>query len=338
MASRYALDDIGSNVMGTSSELRAGPQTARQKFQDALMALAPAATWEVNGDDISVYQGAINWPVHAGKVDFSIIRFSYGNKGIDTRAEENVIQAREHSKPHAGYHYLKPALSWKENAANFAAMHSSLGGKIFPVGDLEESGGLNKTGLESWVYKWWNETEQKIGREVACYTSAGFLNTAMGLTNWLKNKKLFVAHWTSAGAPQLPNEWAIAGRNWTFWQHKIYKPGSDYGVQSGAIDLDRYNGTRTQFNTEFGIVTTPPPDPDPEPEPEPTGCLQMEVVQDGLRVRRGPGTSFAVVGSLAAGRIVDVLNVGGQDSWVEIAPGEWANVQQGSDVNMRKVS
>lgn len=320
-----SFSGMGVDAMGTSPELRAGPQTTSQKFREALMALA-VPTFEVNGEDMSVYQGVVDYEKNSGKVDFDICRLSYGNNGVDLSAEKHIAGAAGHGDPAGGYHYVKPMYDWKKNAANFASRFNALksGCAIGAWFDVEESGGLKKSELESWLYKMWNEAEQKIGQVIGCYTSAGFLNTAIPLTSWLKNKPLWVASWTNGATPLIPNEWGVAGRTWKKWQWKVYKPGSDYGVQSAGIDLDRYNGSRAQFNAEYGVVVEPPPDPGTGGE-----GLQLKVIVATLNVRSGPGTNYPVVGSLAEGDVVSPLNVGGQNAWVEVEPGRWAAVQVG---------
>lgn len=334
-----ATNDYGANECAKCGaplryELKAGAQTVGEKVKEALLSLVATKTWEVNGCDISQHNGTINWDVLASKVDFAFIRYTYGNKGVDTQAERNVQMALDYGRPYAGYHYISPALDWRKNAQNFAQFIKAYGGEMLPLADFEETGGLNKTELESFVYKFGNETEQLSGEELAWYTSAGFLNTAIARTSWLKNKKLCVAHWTNADAPLLPLEWSIPGKTWEWWQHKVYRPGSDYGTQNAAIDLQRFNGTKAQFEDRYGpiggMVTPPPVDP-------PAGGLQMRVIQAGLRIRNGPGTQYAEIGTLAAGQIVTTSDVGGQDSWVYIGPGQWANVQQGGDRNMEVV-
>lgn len=95
-----------------------------------------------------------------------------------------------------------------------------------------------------------------------------------------------------------------------------------------------------EFNQYFGIGEQ---EPEPEPGPEPEGTIfRMRVVQEGLKIRMGPSTSSEIIGSLHAGDLVEVLDVGGSSAWVEIEadeqhPGGWANVQYGQDRNMEPV-
>jgi lysozyme len=231
-------------------------------FSAALHADAPAE--EVTGVDVSVYQGEIDWAILAGKAQFAVIRAGYGNEYIDPRLDANVVGAASNGVPYGIYWYLKPGKDWKKHAERFAQAYNDYGGAIHPTFDLEETGGLNKTELESWCLKCFNRFGEVTGLApdgVMCYTSAGFLNPAMGLTNWLKWRHLWVAHWTTAPAPIIPNEWAVPNKPWKFWQYSAKGIGADYGVQSKSVDLDRYNGTRAQFAAEFDVATPPPPPP-----------------------------------------------------------------------------
>lgn len=76
---------------------------------------------------------------------------------------------------------------------------------------------------------------------VTAYVSPNFWKTNMGDTTWFAEHGypvLWVAHWTSAGAPSTPaGDWAARG--WTFWQYT--SNGTVPGI-SGRVDLDRMRG------------------------------------------------------------------------------------------------
>lgn len=71
-------------------------------------------------------------------------------------------------------------------------------------------------------------------------------------------------------------------------------------------------------------------EPLPIPEPEPAGGLKLRVLTDQLRVRSGPGLTYPVVDSLAAGQELSVFGVDGTDVWVEHGPGRWSALRRGS--------
>jgi lysozyme len=281
---------------------------------------AMAADWAVTGVDISYWQGNIDFAVLASKVDFVIIRAGYGNDFIDPRCEEYRQGCIDHSIPYDLYWYAKPGKDWAKHALNFFSVWDDNRGQIYPVFDLEESGGLNKTNLESWLKKMYDRFNYLSGRSYdddMTYTSPGFLNAAMPLTNWLKHTLAMVAHWTLAGQPIIPNEWAVPGFTWKFWQWSATGKGSDYGVSSKYIDLDRYNGSKAQFAAEFGV--TPPP---PVPLPEPIQALKRVKVTgvDWLNVRAQPVITANDLGDLMVNTIVPVVEEHGDwyriDGWI----------------------
>lgn len=73
---------------------------------------------------------------------------------------------------------------------------------------------------------------------------------------------------------------------------------------------------------------------EPVPPSPATAGLVFVSVQEGLRIRSGPGTGFVEVGRLSAGEEVTALDVGGSNAWIQHSRG-WSNVQYGDDENMR---
>ena len=300
--------------------------------------------WEVVGTDVSYWQGEIDWSVMKQKAQFSFIRAGYGNSWIDPFLHENSDEADAAGVEYGIYWYVKPGKDWRKHAESFAAQYGASSGKLPPVADIESTGGLTKSELNNWLTKFVNKFEELTDTKLMIYTSPGFWNSNMPMTNWAKWLKLWVAHWTTADAPILPNDWTDINnpRTWEFWQWTSKGTGREYGASSTNIDLNRYHGSVAEFNAEYGTsispingeVPEPPPVVPPVVPPEPTEEFTMEVVQDGLRVRSGPGTEFAIIGELPIGQIVPVHDIGGSGAWVEIAPGQWSNVQYGNDVNM----
>ena len=219
------------------------------------------------GVDVSKWQGVIDWAVAAERANFAYIRAGYGNAYFDERLVANVTGCNNNGIPFGLYWFATPDKDWRKHADNFA-IACRHGGELTPVLDAEVTGGLGKTALESWLYKFTNQFEQAAGRELAIYTSPGFWNTNMPATNWAKNRRLWVAHWTTAAQPTLPNEWTAINqpRTWTFWQYTARGDGLLYGAQSKSIDLNRFNGDREAFKAAFGVYpheagSVPPPPP-----------------------------------------------------------------------------
>ena len=250
--------------------------------------------WDVVGTDVSYWQGEIDWSVMSQKAQFSIIRAGIGNNVFDSSLSYNRTEAAAHGVEYGLYWYMKPDKDWRKHAESFSIQYNQDGGKLPPVADVESNGGLSKAELDSWLQKFVNKFEDETGKELMIYTSPGFWNSNMPMTNWAKWRKLWVAHWTTAELPILPDDWTLINnpRTWEFWQHTAKGVGREYGASSTCIDLNRYHYGVAEFNAEYGtdialLPGSPPPVPDPEPEPEPeqipeTYRLQMEVVQEGL--------------------------------------------------------
>jgi len=226
----------------------------------------------IEGMDVSYWQGDIDWVKAASRINFAYIRAGYGNDYIDPRMVEYTKGCADNSIPFGLYWYLKPGKDWRKHADNFAQF--STYGDLPPVMDVEETGGLAKTELESWIYKFALRYEEAAGRDLMIYTSPGFWNGNLPKTNWAKNRRLWVAHWTTAAAPTLPYEWTDINqpRTWTFWQYSAggNNQGANYGVSSDDIDLNRFNGDREAFKAAFGVYPHETGEPVPPPvEPPP---------------------------------------------------------------------
>jgi GH25 family lysozyme M1 (1,4-beta-N-acetylmuramidase) len=288
---------------------------------------AMAADWQVVGVDLSYWQGAVDFDKLAGMVDFALLRAGYGNDFIDPRLEEYRQGCIAHGIPFGLYWYAKPGKDFSKHALNFFSVWEDAPGAIYPVFDLEENGGLAKTALESWLYKMYSAFNGLSGNQYPddmTYTSPGFANTNLPLTNWLKRTVLWVAHWTTAGQPTIPNEWAVPGFTWRFWQWSATGKGSDYGVSSRYVDLNRYNGTKAQFLAEFGITPPPPPPPEPDPLPDPIQPIKLVKVRrdiiDWANVRAQPSLGATDLGDLMEDSVVPVVEVNGDwyriDGWI----------------------
>ncbi len=88
----------------------------------------------------------------------------------------------------------------------------------------------------------------------------------------------------------------------------------------------------------------PPPDEPPPDEPPPGECSQVRVINTGgevLNVRPDPSTAHAVVGTLGAGQLVDVIDVvtgeavNGDDTWYQIDDGSLTGFVSGAFAECR---
>ena len=249
--------------------------------------IAEAQAPRMHGADLSYWQGAVDFGKLASKVNFAYLRCGYGNDSIDPRALEYINGCNDNGIPFGLYWYLKPGKDWRRHVDSFA--NKSHLGALPPVMDVEETGGLSKQDLVGWLEKFVAHYEQASGRQLAIYTSPGFWNTNVGKTNWARNRKLWVAHWTTRAAPTLPAEWVDINqpRPWTFWQYGVKNVGAEYGVSSSKLDLNWYNGDAAAFEREFGVAPhipdSEPLPPEPPAEPELPEFVRTTAIALNLR-------------------------------------------------------
>jgi lysozyme len=304
---------------------RAARLEQRETISTRMVHAAADTTWPVVGIDVSQWQGTVDWSKAKPLISFAFIRAGIGNDVTDTQFMRNVNECQRLNIPHGLYWYIKPDKDWRRTAASFATAYNSYGGPLPPVFDVEDNGNLSKAALESWLLKCVNEFERLTNKPVMIYTAPGFWNGAMPITNWAKNRLLWVAHWTTAAQPLLPLEWTniTNPRTWTFWQHSADGNGlgATYGAQSASIDLDRFNGSIAEFNTRFGVDVTPPaPPPDPVIPPARVPLYQVRITAATLlNVRAQPSLTGADIGDLYRSSVLPVY--GEFDVWLDCGAG-----------------
>jgi lysozyme len=142
------------------------------------------------------------------------------------------------------YHYGNPdsAPNDAANEASWFLSHAAIAsGDLVPVLDLEVTNGLDAAEMTTWAQTWVTHVEAATGVKPIIYTNRNFWTTSMANSTWFAQNgyRLWIANWTTASQPTLPaSDWA--GTGWTLWQHS--STGSVAGI-SGAVDLDRFNGT-----------------------------------------------------------------------------------------------
>jgi GH25 family lysozyme M1 (1,4-beta-N-acetylmuramidase) len=198
------------------------------------------------GIDVSHWQNVINWPqVAASGKKFAFIKASESTTLVDEFYATNRAQAKALGMLVGAYHFARPSRNAGDAIAEadyFLAMAQPVAGDLYPVLDLEVTGGLSPVELQEWVKAYLERIHERLGARGIIYTSPTFWRNNMADTNWFAingYRTLWVAHWTSGPSPSVPGEnWG--GTGWTFWQYT--SSGRVSGI-SGRVDLNRYNGT-----------------------------------------------------------------------------------------------
>lgn len=97
--------------------------------------------YEVQGVDVSHYQGAIDWSLlQKTGIDFAFIKATEGSNYIDENFEKNWEDASKTNMKIGAYHFFSFDSPAKEQAKNFTKTVKTLSGKLAPVIDIEYYG------------------------------------------------------------------------------------------------------------------------------------------------------------------------------------------------------
>jgi GH25 family lysozyme M1 (1,4-beta-N-acetylmuramidase) len=198
------------------------------------------------GIDVSHWQGTIDWAkVRAAGKKFAFIKASEHTSFVDDKYLTNRSRAKAAGVLVGAYHFARPNSGTTDayaEADHFIETADWVSGELRPVLDLEDTGGLSSSALQTWVKAFVGRIYERTGVRAIIYVSPSFWSTKMGNSAWFAQNGydvLWIAHWTTASSPSVPAEnWG--GKSWTFWQYT--SDGSVAGI-SGRVDLDRYKGT-----------------------------------------------------------------------------------------------
>lgn len=223
--------------------------------------LADARTTNAEGIDVSHYQGPnVDWEKRADLGNpFSFVKATEGVGIADDTFATNWAKMKAAGILRGAYHFFRPGLDAAQQAAFFWSRLKNDPGELPPVIDVEAMDGI--TGIDVVEHLWTmvQALAKSCGRRPFIYTAAGFWNAlpanvtraqVCGATD------LWVAHWTNAALPLVPNGWTA----WRFWQY-----AGDVAAEGvpGFADLNRHNGSITDLLAYAGnqppVVTPPAP-------------------------------------------------------------------------------
>jgi lysozyme len=183
--------------------------------------------------------------------------------GVDPDFVMNWKNAKTAGLPRGAYHFLRWDLSGLMQARIFCSLLKDDLGELPPVADFEAPAKNSINPSNAILAQFLEVVESETGKVPMIYTSPGFWNS------WGKNKvgvfdakwayyPLWIAHYTSAENPILPEPWKSAGKMWTFWQYGVKEVGLQFGAESKLLDVDWFNGDEFDLLrlTGAGVVDT----------------------------------------------------------------------------------
>lgn len=240
----------------------------------------------IYGIDVSHHQNpnGVPWAAVGAANGFAICRASYGSALSDRWFLEHVSRARQNRVHVGAYHFFRPSQPWPKQAELFLRQLRAAGfgpGDIIPWIDIEDDPiPKNQPVTPMWdgaCEEFCRAVDREYGQCGVYITRRGW--KMLGSPEWVLERPLWVAHYTSAAEPATPGD-GIA--TWTMWQHRVgpFELNGPGGYFKDHPDLDQ---NRAKFLPL--IVSALPSAPEP-----PTDDSELERLlnyADFLQVEAG---------------------------------------------------
>ncbi|MDQ1814511.1 GH25 family lysozyme [Massilia sp. CCM 9210] len=191
----------------------------------------------LKGIDVSHFQGTIDWAkVAQQEVVFAYAKASEGNSVSDPCFSANYAAMRAAGIARGAYHFLHADVDGTAQARHFLSLLGSpQAGDLPPMLDVETACGMQAAAIDSCALAWLVQVRESLSCTPLIYSSRGFWNSNLAGCAALAAYPLWIAEYTSAAAPVLPQ----GVTSYAIWQHS--QTGKLDGI-AGAVDLDLFNG------------------------------------------------------------------------------------------------
>jgi MYXO-CTERM domain-containing protein len=247
----------------------------------------------VDGIDVSVYQGTIDWEeVRASGIEFAFIRTSHGTNTLDSRFDDNWAGAKAAGVLRGPYQYFESGQDAIAQADVMLARLSDYGpGDLPPVIDVEDP--TNTPNPQAYLAKvgdWMDYVENALGVRPIIYTGKYYWQDKLANSSDFAGDLLWLAHYTS-GCPNTPDAWS----EWAFWQYS--STGSIPGI-SGNVDRNVFGGSLDDLlalagQGECGDNICSPAESSDEC---PSDCMPCAIIEDEA-VLDESGACFSIGGN-----------------------------------------
>lgn len=230
----------------------------QNKIMAALYKIFAAQIWEVQGIDISAWNGIMDFSITKKKCQFAIVRLGYGNEWKDARCDTYRRDLIANDIPYGVYWYTKPGQDWVMHAEHFAEVASEFPYQLNTEEDFEQTF-LDKIGTLNWIINFDTKLKTLVSGKTSPYSSAGFWNSSVAINNYFTDEQ-WIANWTTAPSPWVPWNWQW--KRGCKWQHSAdgNRKAKEYGmISNGDVDMDlvRWYGTVNEFNIRYGTHIQP---------------------------------------------------------------------------------
>jgi GH25 family lysozyme M1 (1,4-beta-N-acetylmuramidase) len=226
------------------------------------------------GADISQFNGLMDFGRFTAYAkppfEFVIIRTGQSSSPNwdDTEFLRNWEQAKAFNLPRCVYHVLFPALEVEPQARHFLNLMQKagdLGEGPFWL-DVELHQNQSKERISTATQEWLQFVTNESGHRAGVYSGQWFTNQYMQPQDWWSEIDWWLATyiWPNQkkehpGPPGLPI--GVPLEACKIHQTTSFGDGRLVGAESQRIDLNRWIGTRDEFNDYFNLDEPPPPPP-----------------------------------------------------------------------------
>ncbi|APT86647.1 glycoside hydrolase family 25 protein [Corynebacterium flavescens] len=202
------------------------------------------------GIDVASHQHPGGAPINWGNAkgdgqSFAFVKATEGTDYVNDYFVQDTLGAAAAGLKVGAYHYARPKMSAKTQAAHFASQLALVPGQTLPpVLDIEVAEGKSAAQLESWIQEFTSELKRLSGRTPMIYTYKFFWQGEMNNSQKFSDMPLWLAAY-QAQAPGPVGAWDQL----SFWQRT--GSGRVNGV-AGDVDLNLFNGTQAQLNSFSG--------------------------------------------------------------------------------------
>lgn len=297
---------------------REKPKSAPKIRGLARMLFLPTQVWEVQGIDISSWNGVMDFSITKTKCQYVTVRLGYGNQWKDSRCDQYRRDLIANDIPYGVYWYCRPGEDPILHAEHFAEVAAEFPYQCGTEEDYEHTTLLPGPTLD-WIIVCDSKLKALLNRMTSAYSSAGFWDAKVAPNTYFTQEQ-WVANWTLAPAPYMPRNWSW--KKGCKWQHSAdgNRKAKEYGMVSDGdadMDLNRWYGTVPEFNVRYGTHIKPIGGDVPPP-----GLPAYFLVNTGslnIRSQPNPYDGTLVIGSTAFGKkwrpIELVTGADGKEWW-----------------------
>jgi len=195
------------------------------------------------GLDVS-HWNVVHWDYWADKgYKFVYIKATEGASFKDDQMTAHRAAAKQRGFLVGPYHFFRANCDPETQASHFRNYTKDLEWDLPPAIDCETQDNASQATYRARIRAMLLATENEFSRRPIIYTSRYLWHKLVGSLDIATNYDLWVAHYTTAAQPLIPDDWAAAG--WAIWQ-----------FTSAPLDQNRFNGSLEDLKKWAGI--TPP--------------------------------------------------------------------------------